>query len=300
VANYPRFNPSNWQEYDASARGNKAFHDLFEPGSTIKALVAGALINEGAAKPTTTLETPMYRDIPGKRIRDAVQHGPVLNLAGILRYSSNVGISTLAERLGEEKLHGYLSSYGFGQPMEVEGAYAAKGIVHDWRTWRPTTYANASFGQGFATTSLQLVTAFSVLANDGMLVPPRLVEGAAAPDKHRVISVDAARQTREMLKTAIEEGLKSQVIRGYCFGGKTGTAQVAVDGRYSADLYDALFAGFFPCDKPRVTMVVHIHGPQVQTHGSQVALPAFRQIAQEVLAHWGITPERPVEGDAGH
>ncbi|HWG85193.1 MAG TPA: penicillin-binding protein 2 [Deinococcales bacterium] len=300
VANYPRFNPSRWQEYDPGTRGNRAFQALYEPGSTIKALVAAALINEGAARPTTRIETLMWRQVPGKVIRDAVKHPETLDLSGILRYSSNVGISILAERIGPEKLHHYLSAYGFGQAPEVEGAYTAKGIVHDWRTWRPTTFANASFGQGFASSTLQLAAAFSVLANDGVMVPPRIVEGAASGKARRVLSASAAQETRVMLRDAIEEGLKHQTIAGYCFGGKTGTAQVVVNGRYSHEVYDAVFAGFFPCAKPRVAMAVQVHAPSgSQYHGSQVALPAFRQIAQEVLAHWGVTPDMPLPEKEG-
>ena len=201
------------------------------------------------------------------------------------------GISTMAEKMGPQKTFNYLSHFGFGSRTELNGAPGRAGVLRDWNDWKPVDFATATFGQGISTTALGLATAFSVLTNDGMLIPPKLIEGGPELEGKRVISSTAATQTRAMLKTAVEEGIPwAATIKGYCIGGKTGTAQVSVNGRYSTDVYDALFAGFFPCDAPKVTMVVEVLGPKKQNHGSQVAAPAFREIAEEVLAAWGIAP----------
>ena len=243
----------------------------------------------------------MTRTLGRHIINDVVPHPSDLSLTDVLRYSSNVGISNLAERLSPKQLHGYLTAFGLGQPMLLEGASTAPGVLRDWRGWQPLDRAAVSFGQGMSTTVLQLASAFSVLTNDGRLVPPKLIETplskieATAGGKiteRRVISQKAARQTRTMLR-AVAEGRLAKVlgIPGYCLGGKTGTAQVAVNGRYSNDLFAAIFAGFFPCDKPRVTMVVEIFGPKKQINGSQVAAPVFREITEEVLAYWQVQPQ---------
>jgi cell division protein FtsI (penicillin-binding protein 3) len=164
-------------------------------------------------------------------------------------------------------------------------------LLRDWQSWRPIDHTTVTFGQGVSTTTLQLAVAYSVLTNDGVLIAPRLIEGTPAQMTRRVLSVQAAQTTRAMLKNVVEEGLPhTAVIPGYCIGGKTGTAQVAINGRYSSDVFGALFAGFFPCDKPRVTMVVEVYYPKKQIHGSQVAAPTFRRIAEEILAHWGVMP----------
>lgn len=300
VASYPRFNPERRERYDGTQWLNRPFRNQFEPGSTMKAMVAAALINEGAATPETTVEAPMWRNVTGHIINDVIKHKSLLTLKEVLRYSSNVGISKLTEnRLSEKTLHTYLQEYGFGQPMRLEGASPARGSLRDWQTWRPIDHATATFGQGESTTTLQLATAFSVLMNDGMLIPPRLIEGAPRDASRRILSVQAARTTRDMLRAAVEDGLPQlAVIPGYCIGGKTGTAQTAINGRYSSDVFGAIFAGFFPCDKPRVTMVVEIYNPKKQIHGALVAAPVFRGIAEEVLAHWGVAP-KDVSKDGG-
>lgn len=304
MANYPKFDPANWSRYPSQARLNRALRAQFEPGSTVKALVAAALIDAGQATPEDRIIAPMTRTLGRHVINDVVPHPNELSLTDVLRYSSNVGISNLAERLSPKQLHGYLTAFGLGQPMPLDGASTTPGVLRDWRGEQPLDRAAVSFGQGMSTTVLQLASAFSVLTNDGRLVPPKLIEtpptvtGAKADGKadgktaeRRVISQKAARQTRTMLR-AVAEGRLAKVlgIPGYCLGGKTGTAQVAVNGRYSKDLFAALFAGHFPCEKPRVTMVVEIYGPKKQINGSQVAAPVFREIAEEVLAYWQVQP----------
>jgi cell division protein FtsI (penicillin-binding protein 3) len=304
MANAPSFNPASidlktglpadiealWQ--------NRATRRVFEPGSTTKALIAAALIDSGKATPETTIDAPMSRRVGRHIINDVLpRRNPDgskmtrLNLTQILRYSSNVGISTMAEKMGPQKTFNYLSHFGFGQRVEMDGAPSRAGVLRDWNDWKPVDFATATFGQGISTTALGLATAFSVITNDGLLIPPTLIDNGTQPEGKRVISSSAAVQSRAMLKTAVEEGIPwAATIKGYCIGGKTGTAQVSVNGRYSQDVYDALFVGFFPCDAPKVTMVVEVLGPKKQNHGSQVAAPAFREIAEEVLAAWGIAP----------
>lgn len=297
VASYPRFNPNSWGDYGPGLWWNRAFQAQYEPGSTVKALVASALINEGLATPDSRLDTPMARYVGKIRVGDAVEHPRDLDLASILGYSSNVGISTLAERMSSQRLYDYLSAFGIGKPVALQGVSVARGRLRDVRDWGDIGRVTASFGQGFSTTTLGLAAAFSVLANDGLLIPPVLVEGSAAAAPRRVVSEEAARTTRRMLSAIVEERLRrSAAIPGYCLGGKTGTAQVAVDGRYSDSLYSGIFAGFFPCEKPRVTMVVEVFGGKKQYYGSLVAAPAFRAITEEVLANWGLLPTSPEVG----
>jgi cell division protein FtsI (penicillin-binding protein 3) len=304
MANAPSFNPASidlkvglpadietlWQ--------NRATRRVFEPGSTTKALIAAALIDSGKVTPETTMDVPMSKRIGRHIINDVLpRRNPDgskmtrLSLTQILRYSSNVGISSMAERMGAQKTFNYLSHFGFGSRVELNGAPSRAGVLRDPKDWKPVDFATATFGQGISTTALGLATSFSVITNNGLLIPPTLIEGESQPEGKQVISRSAAEQTRTMLKTAVEEGIPwAATIKGYCIGGKTGTAQVSVNGRYSQDVYDALFVGFFPCDAPKVTMVVEVLGPKKQNHGSQVAAPVFREIAEEVLAAWGIAP----------
>ncbi len=294
VANYPRFNPNKWDFYPSKQRINRAFRNLFEPGSTVKALVAAALLNENLVSTETSIAVPMHREVTGHNIDDPLKHGPELNLSDILTYSSNVGISTLAERMQESKLYEYLTKFGFGNSLDMDSVSDQAGHLPAWQRWYPIDRASMSFGQGLSTTTLGLAAAFSVLANDGLWLAPHLIEGEAGVRPRRVISVQAARSMRQILQGAVEHGSvrEAAVIPGYCVGGKTGTAQVSLNGKaYEKDVYSGLFAGFFPVDHPRVTMVVEVYNGKRFHHGADVSAPAFRDIAEEILAHWGVAPD---------
>jgi cell division protein FtsI (penicillin-binding protein 3) len=234
---------------------------------------------------------PPSRRVPGVTINDIIRHPDSLTLRDVLRYSSNVGISSWAEKLGQERLYTYLQKFGFGSSVWKDDPSVTRSQLRDWRDWRPADFATKSYGQGFTTTSLQLATAFSVIVNDGKLVPPKLYEGQKTAAPTRAISSDAAKVTRDMLEYTVRCGVKRAQVPGYAVSGKTGTAQTYVGGRISATQFNALFAGYFPADKPRVTLLVQIWNPQESTHGSLVAAPAFRKIAQETLAHLRIVPQ---------
>ncbi|GGL05535.1 peptidoglycan D,D-transpeptidase FtsI family protein [Deinococcus radiotolerans] len=295
AATYPPFNPNEWRTFSDADRRNRPFLDVFEPGSTIKALVVAAAMNEGLTTPNTLYSTPMSRYVGGRwgsRIGDAVAHPATLTTQGILRYSSNVGMSHVVEHFKPELMRGYLSQYGFGQDVALPTLPTATGKLQALSRWNDLVRATNAFGQGMSSTNLQLISAFNVLANDGQYVAPRLVEGAGGQDRREVIRPEVARTTRQLLLNVINEGIFSQAgIKGYDLAGKTGTAQVVVDGRYSSTVYDSVFAGFLPAEAPRVTITVMVHGAKKQHHGSQLAAPIFREISAQVLSSWGSAPQ---------
>ncbi len=291
VANAPGFDAANWRDGREGLWKNRAFRDTFDPGSTIKALVAAMLVNEGIASPDSPIYAPMqrpFRNAPP--IRDAIQHSPNLNLKEVLRYSSNVGISRFAESLGPQKLHDYLVKFGFGQKTWKNDPSLERNDLSDWQTWRPRDFASHSFGQGFTSTALQLATSFSVLVNDGMLITPKLFEGQDVEKPSRVISTAAAKTTRDMLEYTVNEGVKRAQVPNYCVGGKTGTSETWYNGKKSASRYHALFVGFFPVDNPKVTIAVQLYAPKKDIHGSLGAAPVFRQMVLEIAARYGIPP----------
>ncbi|WP_155297975.1 peptidoglycan D,D-transpeptidase FtsI family protein [Deinococcus kurensis] len=294
AASYPPFNPNEWRKYSQEAVRNRPFLDVFEPGSTIKALVVAAALNEGLTTPNTLYSTPMSRFVGGRwgsRIGDAVAHPSTLTTQGILRYSSNVGMSHIVEHFEPKDMRGYLSRYGFGQDVQIPVIPAGTGQLRPLSEWGDLVRATNAFGQGMSSTNLQLVSAFNVLANDGQYVAPRLVEGAGGVERREVLRPEVARTTRQLLLNVINEGIFSQAgIKGYDLAGKTGTAQVVVDGRYSSTVYDSVFAGFLPAEAPRVTITVMVHGAKVRHHGSQLAAPIFREISAQVLSGWGAVP----------
>ena len=291
IANYPTFDASNWRGGNEDQWRNRALRDQYDGGSTVKALTAAMLLSDGLANPDSKVDAPMSRRVPGLTINDVIRHPSTLSLRDVLRFSSNVGISSLAERLGKERLHTYLEKFGFGREIWPRDPSVTGSILRDWQEWRPSDYATKTYGQGFTTTTLQLAAAFSVLVNDGKLITPKLFEGQRVPVPVRVISVKAAAQSREMLEYTVRCGVNRAQVTGYAVGGKTGTAQTYSGDSISKTMFNALFVGFFPADKPRVTLLVQVWNPRETTHGSLVAAPAFKQIAEESLAHLRITPQ---------
>lgn len=294
AASYPSFDPNRWRDFSQDDRRNRPFLDVFEPGSTIKALVVAAAMNEGLISPQTDYDTPMRRYIGGRwgsTIGDVVAHPPRLTTQQVLRYSSNVGMTHIVENFPSENLRNYLMNYGFGRDVSLPTVMTATGRLQPLRNWGDLVRATNAFGQGMSSTTLQMAAAYNALANDGLYVSPRLVEGAGGVERHEVLRPEVARTTRNMLQFVIEDGIPTQAgIEGYALAGKTGTAQVVVGNRYSNSIYNSTFAGFFPADAPRVTVAVMVHGAKVRFQGSQLAAPIYQDIAADILSRWGSAP----------
>ena len=291
VANGPRFDP-------ASPRGNlnediawrnHAFSQAIEPGSTQKSLTAAILMEEGVVNINSRVEAPMFRVIAGRTINDIVRHPPNLTLAEVLKYSSNVGITKLAERVPRDTLFNYFKKLHFTDKAPVPAVEVGDPIVRPLKAWGPLEYANAAFGQGFLITPLHMVAAYNALGNDGVYQQPVLLEGQVSKAE-RIFRPEVAQSIRQALTAGVAERAK---LKGYILGGKTGTAQVVVKGRYSSEVFAASFAGFIPSDKPRVTVLVtlfHPKGGGLNIHGSMVSAPVYKEIAAGLFAQWGVPP----------
>jgi cell division protein FtsI (penicillin-binding protein 3) len=315
VANYPAFDPNPdrwetnaydetrpvWDKIDPVASRNHALLDEYEPGSVIKALTVAALLNDGATRMDKWYPCPMQRKIGRNTIHDVVDR-PVgvynLDLFGILRYSSNVGMSHLVEDYPPARLYSYFSSYGFGSRPDLGNVYTTKGKLKDWQKWGDIGRVNNSFGQGLTTSTLQVATGYNIIASGGKYIAPRLVLGDAVMPPLQVLRPDTTDKVKKLLAYIVEKGIPKQAsIAGYSLGGKTGTGQVVVDGQYSENIYSSVFAGIFPLDHPKVSMVVMVYGAKKLHHGSQVAAPIFRDVAAEMVSKWGIAPSK-MKGDA--
>jgi cell division protein FtsI (penicillin-binding protein 3) len=306
VANGPVFDPTaprrNTQQ-DLSWR-NHAFAYALEPGSTIKPLTAAVLLEENMVNLATRIHAPMSRRIAGWTINDVVKHPETLTLSEVLKYSSNVGITLLAERIPRETLYNFFKKMRFKDaellpPLSYYPRIAvqvAAPSVRPVNRWGPAEYANATFGQGFLITPLHLAAAYNILANDGVYRQPILFEGNTSQSSP-VFRPQVVRDIRKALTEGIAENAR---LSGYSLAGKTGTAQVVVDGRYSSSVYAALFAGFIPAHTPRLTVVVTVFHPKGgRIHGSQVAAPIYRDMAAQLFALWGIPPQLDSSSDKG-
>lgn len=292
-ASYPNFDPNRFGSFESAALQNRAFLQQFEPGSVMKPFVIASLLETGRLGTAEQIPAPMHMRVGWKTFRDVAQHDPLLSVPDVLRYSSNTGMLNLTERFEPEELHAWLRHFGFGQGMALSSAFTRSGQLNAWEDWVPQDQASITIGQSVSTTTLQLATAYSIFANDGLLVSPFLVEGESVPAPRRVLSPEVARTVRGMLKYTVEEsGLRRAAIPGVDVAGKSGTADIfdLAEGRYIEDDYNLTFAGMFPADRPDIVMVVTVQKPRVNTSSTYVAAPLFRAIGSEIVAGWGLAP----------
>jgi len=312
LANVPTYNPNT--PLEAAGRDwrsrirNRAITDAYEPGSTFKAVLASAAIAERVVSPHEMLYCEKGRYRIGKwPIRDAHPHG-WLTFADVIRYSSNIGASKVAERLGQERYHHYLRTFGFGARTDIGLPGETGGIMRAVKTWARIDLATHSFGQGVAVTPLQMAVAFAAIANGGELLRPFIVRRIVAAQGavvvrnqpsvvRRVMNQRAAETVTALLRGVVEEtggtGTRARV-EGFTVAGKTGTAQKAnPDGRGYSSKRVGSFAGFVPADDPRLVIVVVIDEPRTSSYGGVVAAPVFRAIAAAALKRSGVEPRRP-------
>ncbi|SNB47811.1 penicillin-binding protein [Geobacter sp. DSM 9736] len=306
MANYPGFNP-NLSDRPLQHLRNKAIVDSFEPGSTFKVFLLAAALEEHiiGAHETFNCENGSY-EIGGRVIHDTHKYG-TLSVSDILKYSSNIGSAKIGARLGAERLYNYLRSFGFGERSGIDLPGEVSGNLRNRNQWVPVDLATISFGQGVSATAVQLATAFSALANGGMLMKPYIVERISDSQgtvlqkfepqvRRRVVSKETASRVAKMMEGVTAEGgtAISAAVEGYRVGGKTGTAQKVdpVTRGYSIDKRTASFIGFAPLSDPKLTIVVIVDEPKTSPYGGVVAAPAFSAIALRSLCYLNVPKDK--------
>ena len=299
LAEEPGFDPNDFGHENPAAFRNRAVVDIFEPGSTFKVFLAGAVLEEGVARPSDVYfcENGAYQ-IYDKVIGDLEPHGN-LTVRQIIAYSSNIGASKLGQKLGKERFYQYLTRFGFGSRTGIDFPGERNGIVHPPKSWSPVGVGTISFGQGVSVTALQMVTALSAVANGGVLMKPYLAARAVRPDGAevvlhrpervaRVLSPGTIKELTSILETVVQgDGTgKRAALEGYRIAGKTGTAQKKVKGiaGYAPGKYVCSFMGFLPVEDPRLALIVVIDEPETDlATGGKIAAPVFREIARQAM-----------------
>ncbi len=301
MADWPAVNANDPGVSATEAFENSAVSFNYEPGSTFKAVVVSGALEEGLITPNTGFEIPDQIELGGRTIHDDTEH-PVesLTTAQILAQSSNVGAIKIGSLLGAEKFNDWVHRFGFGASTGVDLPGEERGATLPLSHYSGSSMGNLPIGQGELVTPIQMATAYSALANGGILRPPHIVGSidghpVALPAGRRVISQATAAELREMLKGVLAPGgTASEVsIPGYQLAGKTGTASKIdpVTGEYSQSAYVASFVGFAPASDPRLLCAVIINEPQSGSiYGGVVAAPAFGQIMEFALPYLGIPP----------
>ncbi|NND45639.1 MAG: penicillin-binding protein 2, partial [Xanthomonadales bacterium] len=291
MVNQPSYNP-NQPSGGSEGLRNRAVTDVFEPGSVMKPFAVTSVLEAGMVTPNTPVETsPGTLMISGHTIRDHHDYG-LLDVTGVLTKSSNVGVTKLALELSPEHMWDTYRRYGFGEATGTGFPGESAGVLRNHRRWRRLEHATISYGYGVSATALQLAQAYAVVANDGLLRQPTLIQGAINPPMS-VVDPALARQVAAMLETVTgPEGTGKQAqVSNYRIAGKTGTSRKASASGY-ASRYVASFAGFAPASKPRLVCVVVINDPTgEQYYGGDVAAPLFASVVKGALRLMNVPPD---------
>jgi cell division protein FtsI (penicillin-binding protein 3) len=300
MANQPSFNPNDLSNLKSAATRNRAITDQMEPGSTVKPFTLLAALESGKFAADTKVDTsPGYLRVTYKTFVDPKNYG-VLDLAGILTKSSQVGTTKVALALDPDATRGMFERVGFGEPIGSGFPGEIVGELPGHRSWDPVTQATFAFGYGLSASSLQMARAYSVLANDGLRREISLVALDEPPESIRVVDAGITQDVRQMLQAAAgASGTgKRASIDGYSVGGKTGTLhKVKAGGGYDEDRYMSVFAGLSPVDNPRLVTIVVIDEPQDGDYfGGLVAAPVFSEVTGNALRLLQVTPDQ-LDGD---
>ena len=307
AADWPTYDPNNFEEAPQRNLRAAGFSASYEPGSTLKTMTIAALLDQGLTYSDETHQVPGTVELPGGRYIKNASGGAAGNLttAGILSYSSNTGIVNLAERMTVSRLEAYYRDFGFGEATSVGFLGEQDGYVPDADTVDSITRHTQTFGQGMTSTTAQMAGAYQAIANDGVRLPLRLVSGcekngtlqeAERGEPIRVVSEQAARETIRILETVPTQGtLQTRVgVPGYRIAAKTGTAEIAENGEYGDERMISI-AGMVPADDPQYVVVVSFVKPQTNRF-SYAAAPAFDAIVTQILGHYRVAPSTQTIG----
>ncbi|MBN2233338.1 MAG: transpeptidase family protein [Deltaproteobacteria bacterium] len=308
LAHYPFFNPNAFTESSPAVWRNRAVADLFEPGSTFKVFTVAAALEADVVAPADRFdcEQGSYR-VGGRMIHDTHEYG-LLDIADIVKFSSNIGCAKIVERLGNEKLYEFLAGCGFGDRSGIDFHGEKAGELREWHTWRAVDASNIAFGQGVSVNLMQLAAAYAAFANGGYRVRPHLVDrvvddsgwpvyqARALEHRRRCMSPRTAARVLAMLERVVDDDGTAPAARipGYRVAGKTGTAQKfdRAAKTYSRRDYIASFVGFVPGTRMSGDMfiAVVVEEPRNSIYGGIVAAPAFQRLGAHVLATLNIEP----------
>ena len=290
AASYPEYDPNEQERYNATQKNNRVFLQQIDPGSIFKPIVLAALLQSGKLDFSEQLPVAMDLKIGRQTFKDVMTHDEMMSVPDLLKYSSNVGMIEAAQRFEPDEMYYWLRDFGFSKPVPLDEHYTGEGSMQHYDKWVPQDQASISIGQGITVTALQLAVAYSVFANDGLLVQPRLAMVDNPPKQRPLINKQLAINMREMLVSAAQYGgARNSLVEGVRIAGKTGTAD-AFDhesGSYQRGDYTTSFAGIFPADDPEAVVVVMLHKPQGEKlFGSTVAAPVFQEIVSAAMSLW--------------
>ncbi len=292
--NQPSYNPNDRpKDHDGRFR-NRAFTDIFEPGSTIKPFTIALALSSGHYTPTSTINTsPGKMRIGGYTIKDDGLDYGVLSLTQVLKKSSNIGAAKIMLSLPPQDYSHLLRKIGFGQSTHSGFPGEASGLLLERKHWYPSVVATLAYGYGIAVTTAQLAQGYQVLSDHGIKMPLTFLMREKRVAGTRVLSAKVADEVIKMLRTVVSKGGTGwrARVRGYTVAGKTGTAYIAGPSGYDKHKFIASFVGVAPATNPRLVIAVVVRDPQGQHFGGIVAAPVFSKIMTGALRYMKVQPD---------
>jgi cell division protein FtsI (penicillin-binding protein 3) len=296
MCSVPDFDPLRPETGPQENHKLRPITDMIEPGSVLKIITAAAALEKDAINRYDSIycENGKYR-IGHNLLRD-VHEFDTLTFEEVISKSSNIGMAKVADIVGAKEVYRYAMRFGFGTPAGIDFPGEPPGILRPWDTWKPIDLANIAMGQGISTNMLQVALAYAAIANDGILMEPRIIinqtdaagnhESRPPREVRRVIEPQTARLLKDILVQTVENGTgQNAKIEGVTIAGKTGTAQMPnlERGGYYWDRFVASFVGFLPADDPERLLIISVYDPRGGHYGSQVAAPVFKRVMQRLL-----------------
>lgn len=302
MASYPSFDPKKYQEYGDVFFKNPVISDTFEPGSIFKVLIMTSALDAKAVRPDTVCDIcsgPLKVDKYEIETWDN-KYYPDSTITDVIVHSDNVGMAFVGQKLGADTLYDYLDKFGIGKETGIDLQGEVSVPLRTKGTWNIVDLATASFGQGVAVTSIEMIRAVAAVANDGMMPTPFVVSALKGegwqeeikPKTERIISKRSAEEMTAMMVNAAKNGeAKWTSLRGFSVAGKTGTAQIPIAGHYDPKSTNASFIGFSPAVNPKFIMLVTLNKPESSQWASETAAPLWYSIAKDLFLYFGIQPE---------
>lgn len=303
MASFPNFNPNDYSKYEIKNFLNPAVQGVYEPGSVFKLITMSAGIDSGKITPETTYTDTGSVTFNGRTIQnwDLKAHG-VQTMAGVIEQSINTGAVFAQRKTGPDIFYNYLIKFGFNELTGISLPGEVRGNISNLKNGRDIEFATASFGQGVAVTPIELISAISAIANNGVLMKPLVLADEKPQAVRNVISFDTAKTITQMMVSAVEKNIIAD-IPSYSVAGKTGTAFVPDFGNKGyTDQVINTYVGFAPacaeasagrpaCN-PAFTILIKLDKPSGSPLAGQTVVPAFRELAQFILNYYNVAPDK--------
>lgn len=300
----PTFDPNRYDQFKPDTRNNRAIQWVYEPGSMFKLVTYSGALEEGLISPEEMIDCQMGSiTIDGHVIHDDERFG-VMTIEQALAHSSDVAAIKIGLRLGQDRFYQYMRRYGFGARTGIDLPGEEQGLLKPPERWSGISIGALSMGQEVGVTALQIVSAYSAIANRGVLVPPRIIDhferGSLLTEpqprpSRRVLSERTVQIMKHMLTTVVQEGSgRKAQLNGYSAAGKTGTGQkIDPSGAYSHRHFVSSFVGMAPAGHPAIVVLISVDSPVGAYYGAEVAAPVFKSIAEQVLTRMNVPKDRP-------